>query len=145
MPKHPATNEFGWLLRDVRLAFRRKDCYGAREVVRKMLPRAKTSAQQETVFRLQNAIRRCDARQYKDDDLGQTGRCARRPSERIDVHKIPVGTPIIDCGDVYVAQLDGGDAVVDVTTGHRIEARSRLRRAATRGTFAGAKRRRRRK
>ena len=71
---HP-TNDFGWLLRDVRLAFRRRDCDDARAITSKLLLKARTPAQRETVYRLQNAVRRCA---LKQPDLGRARRRRRR-------------------------------------------------------------------
>lgn len=71
---HPTT-DFGWLLRDVRLAFKRRDCDDARIITSKLLLKAKTPKQRETVFRLQNAVRRC---MVKQPDLGRTRRRRRR-------------------------------------------------------------------
>jgi len=53
------TNDFQWLLRDARLAFKRRDCDEARMITTKLLLKAKTPAQRETVYRMQNAVRRC--------------------------------------------------------------------------------------
>lgn len=67
---HPQ-HDFGWLLRDVQLAFRRRDCDDARIITSKLLLKARTPKQRETVFRLQNAVRQC-AR--KHDGLGRARR-----------------------------------------------------------------------
>jgi hypothetical protein len=59
---HP-TNEFGWYLRDLRLAFRRKDCEEARYIVQQMARGRITPAQRKTLLKLQTAVQRCALRQ----------------------------------------------------------------------------------
>lgn len=68
-------SDFGWLLRDVKLAFRRKDCASARTITSKLLLKAKTPAQRETVFRLQNAVRKC---KFERADLEGSAKRRRR-------------------------------------------------------------------
>jgi hypothetical protein len=76
---HPK-NEFGWLLRDVRLAFRRHDCEGARKIVYDLSKQARTEKQQTTVARLKNAVRACEYRRDTEQgsDLGRGRARARR-------------------------------------------------------------------
>lgn len=50
------------LLADLKSAFRRGDCATARAIVSKMNVRAKTPAEREQIYRLQNAVRRCKTR-----------------------------------------------------------------------------------
>lgn len=69
------SSDFDWLLRDARLAFKRHDCDEARTITTKLLLKAKTPAQQETVYRMQNAVRRCV---LKHGDLEGASRRRRR-------------------------------------------------------------------
>lgn len=67
-------NAFAWALRDVRLAFRRKDCDEARYLVQTMARRPLTAAQRRTVLRLQHAVTVCERRV---PDLGAARRRRR--------------------------------------------------------------------
>lgn len=55
-------NDFNGLIQDAKQAFRRRDCAAARAIVSRMRPRARTEAQHEMLYRLQNAVRRCAVR-----------------------------------------------------------------------------------
>lgn len=135
-------HDFNQLLQSAKAAFRAKDCHKARAVAGALRATAKTERQFETLFRLQNAVRRCGTKPL----AGLALSCPRyEPSDTISVGKVPKGSQIIDCGDYYAARVGGKVARVDPGTAYTIEAKSRLRRAAIRGTFAGAKRRRSRK
>jgi hypothetical protein len=72
------SSTFATLLDDAKAAFRRRDCAAARGVTQRLLVVAKTSAQRETVVRLQNAVRRC-----KVPALGRARRTRRRAGGRL--------------------------------------------------------------
>lgn len=55
-------SNFAFLLRDVRAAFRRKDCDGARRVVGEMQRGRLTTAQSKTVVKLLSAVDKCAVR-----------------------------------------------------------------------------------
>lgn len=68
-------SEFNWLLRDLRLAFRRKDCDEARYLVQKMMvQRGLSSKQRGTLLKLQHAVRTCERRQPLSGDRRRRSR-----------------------------------------------------------------------
>lgn len=72
---HPK-NDFGWQLRDLRLAFRRKDCDDAKYIVQQMARgRALTATQRRAILKLQHAVQVCERRQ---PDLGRGRRRRQR-------------------------------------------------------------------
>ena len=80
MPKHPTT-EFGWQLRDLRLAFRRRDCEEARYIVQRMMAtRSLSAAQRSTILKLQHAVRICQRK--LPEDLGRVRVKAKKPRRR---------------------------------------------------------------
>lgn len=58
--------------------------------------------------------------------------CPRVPSKSIEWTKIPEGTKVIDCGNLYVAKLKGGAAVAAWSSYDAIRAQLALRRLAAR-------------
>lgn len=59
-------------------------------------------------------------------------KCPRVPSKNVDWTKIPAGTKVIDCGNLYVAKLKGGAAVAIWGGQDAVQAQMALRRMAKR-------------
>lgn len=62
-------------------------------------------------------------------------KCPRIPSKNVDVNRIPKGTKIVDCGNLWIAKLKGGAAVVFWGGQEAREAQRRLAAASRRGTW----------
>lgn len=70
-------SDFPAFLREMRAAFKRRDCDGARNVVRKIMARRDlTAAQRGQLLKLQHAVRACERRQPA------LGRASRRRAKK---------------------------------------------------------------
>jgi hypothetical protein len=74
-----SVSDFDGFLREMRAAFKRRDCEGARNVVRKIMGRRNlTEGQRATLLKLQHAVRTCERR----PGLGRPSRRSRRRKTR---------------------------------------------------------------
>lgn len=72
-------SDFDSFLREMRSAFKRRDCEGARNVVRKIMGRRNlTEAQRGTLLKLQHAVRSCE----RQRPLAGNRRRSRRRKKR---------------------------------------------------------------
>lgn len=65
----------------------------------------------------------------------RTKKCPKTNGRNIDINRIPRGTPIVDCGAVFVAKVPGGAAVVFWEGRFGAASQRKLSAAARRGRW----------